>query len=80
VVMAACLSPTLPRQSIHRRRCWTPKLPSSSIATYYRHPHRRIIRTSSIAVSARASPAAAAAAPGLDADDIRHPLDKQVSS
>jgi hypothetical protein len=50
------------------------------MATYYRRPHRRITRTSSITVSARASPTAAAAAPGLDADDIRHPLDKQVSS
>ncbi|KAM0918103.1 hypothetical protein ACQ4PT_009067 [Festuca glaucescens] len=74
--MAACLSPTLPRQSIHRRCCWTPKLPSSSTATYCRRPHRRIIGTSPMAVSARASPAVAAA-PGLDADDIRHPLDKQ---
>ncbi|XP_047054097.1 protease HtpX homolog isoform X2 [Lolium rigidum] len=74
--MAACLSSTLPRQTIHRRFCLTPKLPSSSTTTYYRRPHRRIIGTSSIAVSARAS-SAAAAAPGLDADDIRHPLDKQ---
>ncbi|KAK1662980.1 hypothetical protein QYE76_051139 [Lolium multiflorum] len=74
--MAACLSSTLPRQTIHRRFCLTPKLPSSSTTTYYRRPHRWIIGISSIAVSARAS-SAAAAAPGLDADDIRHPLDKQ---
>jgi hypothetical protein len=78
VVMAACLSPTLSRQPIHRRCCWTPKLPSSSTATYCRRPHRRITGSGSAAVSARAS--AAAVAQGLDADDIRHPLDKQVSS
>ncbi|XP_073366060.1 uncharacterized protein [Aegilops tauschii subsp. strangulata] len=75
--MAACLSPTLPRQTIHRRRCWTPKPPSSpSTATYNQRHRRRNIGTSSGAISARAS-SAAAVAQGLDADDFRHPLDKQ---
>ncbi|KAE8782129.1 Enolase-phosphatase E1 [Hordeum vulgare] len=88
--MAACLSPTLPRHTVHRRRGWAPKPPSSSspsTAAYSRrhrqHQHQ-IVATRSGAISARAisaraaSPAAAAAAArGLDADDIRHPLDKQ---
>ena len=78
LAMAACLSPAIPRQPIHRRCCCTPKLPSSSTATFYGRPHRRITGTSSTAISARAS--AAPVAQGLNADDIRHPLDKQVNS
>ncbi|EMS59539.1 putative bifunctional methylthioribulose-1-phosphate dehydratase/enolase-phosphatase E1 [Triticum urartu] len=76
--MAACLSPTLPRQAIHRRRCWTPKPSSSPSTATYNQRHRcRNIGTSSGAISARASPAAPVTQ-GLDADDFRHPLDKQV--
>ncbi|XP_048561834.1 uncharacterized protein LOC125542715 [Triticum urartu] len=75
--MAACLSPTLPRQAIHRRRCWTPKPSSSPSTATYNQRHRcRNIGTSSGAISARASPAAPVTQ-GLDADDFRHPLDKQ---
>ncbi|KAF7027907.1 hypothetical protein CFC21_039899 [Triticum aestivum] len=76
--MAACLSPTLPRQTIHRRRCWTTKPPSSpSTATcHQRHHHHKLIGMRYGAIYARASPADPVAQ-GLDADDFRHPLDKQ---
>lgn len=74
--MAACLSPTLPRQPLHRRRGWTPTPPSSTATYHQRHRQPQIARTRSGAIYARVSPAAAVAQ-GLDADDIRHPLDKQ---
>lgn len=73
--MAACLSPTLPRHPIHHSCCWTPK-PLSSTTSYHQRPSYRIIGTSWAAISARASPAGVVAR-SLDADDIRHPLDKQ---
>jgi len=63
--------PTLPPQPVAFRCCWAPK-PSSSSSTSRRPRGRRVLVLA--AASARASPAAAR---GLDADDFRHPLDKQ---
>jgi len=63
--------PTLPSQPVAFRCCWAAK-PSSSSSTSRRPRRRRVLVLA--AASARASPAAAR---GLDADDFRHPLDKQ---
>lgn len=76
LMAAACapglLSPALPKALLHRCcKCKTTPKPSSTASC-----RRRIVGTRAAAVSARASPAAAVAR-GLDADDFRHPLDKQ---
>ncbi|CAO2180516.1 unnamed protein product [Urochloa humidicola] len=64
--------PTLPPQQPVAFRCyWAPKH-SSSLSISRRPRRRRVLVVA--AASARASPAAAQ---GLDADDFRHPLDKQ---
>ncbi|CAL4977209.1 unnamed protein product [Urochloa decumbens] len=63
--------PTLPPQPVVFR-CYCAPKPSSSSSTSRRPRHRRVLVVA--AASARASPAAAR---GLDADDFRHPLDKQ---
>nr|CAB3472606.1 unnamed protein product [Digitaria exilis] len=64
---------TLPSQPVAFRCYWAPK-PSSSSPTSRRSRRRRVLVVA--AASARAS---SAAARGLDADDFRHPLDKQAS-
>ncbi|RLM93045.1 putative peptidase M48 family protein isoform 1 [Panicum miliaceum] len=63
--------PALPPQPVAFRCCWASK-PSSSSSTSRRPRRRRVLVLA--AASNRASPAAAW---GLDADDFRHPLDKQ---
>ena len=65
--------PTLPPQPVTFRCYWAQK-PSYASSTSRRPRRRRFVPVA--AASTRASPAAAR---GLDADDFRHPLDKQAS-